>query len=122
MQTSDVIATEVLQIFDCKVARHGNMIVGRTGAGKTVAWRTLTRALAALKESHPTDERYQRVHPHILNPLALSNDEIYGCGCLSWHSNVLYGIRYTATYRSGNCPAYTFNLSGSTATITGDSL
>lgn len=55
------------------------MIVGRTGSGKTVAWRTLTRALAALKESHPNDERYQRVHPHILNPLALSNDEIYGC-------------------------------------------
>jgi dynein heavy chain, axonemal len=54
------------------------MIVGRTGSGKTVAWRTLTRALAALKESHASDERYQRVHPYIINPLALSNDEIYG--------------------------------------------
>lgn len=55
------------------------MVVGRTGSGKTVAWRTLTRAMAVLKETHSSDERYQRVHPHILNPLALSNDEIYGC-------------------------------------------
>jgi hypothetical protein len=23
--------TKIIQVFDCKVARHGNMIVGRTG-------------------------------------------------------------------------------------------
>ena len=79
MQPSDAATRDAVQIFDCKVARHGNMIVGRTGSGKTVAWCTLTRAMAALKETHSSDERYQRVHPHILNPLALSNDEIYGC-------------------------------------------
>lgn len=67
-----------VQIFDCKVARHGNMVVAKTGAGKTVAWRTLARAMGKLRDTHPQDERYQRVHPHVINPLALSNDEIYG--------------------------------------------
>ena len=63
-------------VFDCKVARHGNMIVGKTGAGKSEAWKCLTRAMARLKEIEPENENYQRVHVHPINPLALSNDEM----------------------------------------------
>jgi dynein heavy chain len=37
------------------------MIVGRTGAGKSEAWRCLTRALARLSREHPEDPRYQKV-------------------------------------------------------------
>ncbi len=33
--------TKIIQVFDCKVARHGNMIVGRTGSGKSEAWKAL---------------------------------------------------------------------------------
>jgi dynein heavy chain len=47
-------------VFDCKVARHGNMIVGKTGSGKTEAWKCLTRALARLKKDEPDDERFQK--------------------------------------------------------------
>lgn len=70
--------TKIIQVFDCKVARHGNMIVGKTGSGKSVAWQTLQRVLGKLHGSQPEDERYQRVHVHTINPLALSNDELYG--------------------------------------------
>jgi len=63
-QTLQVVpeyVTKIIQIFDCKVARHGNMIVGRTGSGKSTAWKALTRAMARLrKEDHP-DERFQKV-------------------------------------------------------------
>ncbi len=52
--------TKIIQIFDCKVARHGNMIVGKTGAGKSVAWQTLQRALARLKKEEPENEQYQK--------------------------------------------------------------
>lgn len=62
-----------------QVARHGNMIVGKTGSGKTEAWKCLQRALLRLKKEEPDDERFQRVHVHTINPLALSNDELYGC-------------------------------------------
>jgi dynein heavy chain, axonemal len=71
------------------------MIVGKTGAGKTAAWRTLQRAMAKLKESHGGDERYQRVHAHVINPLALSNDEIYGFfdpGTHEWQDGILARI------------------------------
>ena len=50
--------TKIIQVFDCKVARHGNMIVGKTGSGKTEAWKCLQRALARLKKEEPDDERY----------------------------------------------------------------
>ena len=69
--------TKMVQIFDCKVARHGNMIVGRTGAGKSEAWKCLTRAMAELKKRGAQGE-YERVTVHTINPLALSNDELYG--------------------------------------------
>lgn len=68
--------TKMVQIFDCKVARHGNMVVGKTGAGKSEAWKCLTRAMARLKKENI--EEMERVHVHTINPLALSNDEIYG--------------------------------------------
>lgn len=55
------------------------MIVGKTGSGKTEAWKCLQRALLRLKKEEPEDERFQRVHVHTINPLALSNDELYGC-------------------------------------------
>jgi dynein heavy chain, axonemal len=90
--------TKLIQIFDCKVARHGNMIVGRTGAGKTAAWRCLQRAMASLSKSHSQDERYQQVHAHIINPLALSNDEIYGCfdpATHEWRDGILARIMRT---------------------------
>lgn len=89
---------KIIQVFDCKVARHGNMIVGKTGSGKTEAWKCLTRALARLKKEEPDDERFQKVHVHTINPLALSNDELYGCfdsGTHEWQDGVLARIMRT---------------------------
>ncbi len=53
--------TKIIQVFDCKVARHGNMLVGRTGSGKSEAWKCLQRALGRLKKEEPDDERFQKV-------------------------------------------------------------
>ena len=53
--------TKIIQIFDCKVARHGNMIVGKTGAGKSVAWQTLQRAMARLRKDGHESEQFQKV-------------------------------------------------------------
>ena len=53
--------TKIIQIFDCKVARHGNMIVGKTGAGKSVAWQTLQRAMGKLRKNNHESEHFQKV-------------------------------------------------------------
>ena len=46
LQVVPEFITKMVQVFDCKVARHGNMIVGKTGSGKSTAWKCLTRAMA----------------------------------------------------------------------------
>lgn len=65
------------QTYDCMIYRHGNMLVGRTGSGKTVGWRALQNAWGQLKDEGL--EGWQKVWVYIMNSLALSNDEIYGC-------------------------------------------
>lgn len=80
-----------------KVARHGNMIVGKTGSGKSTAWRCLAAAMGKLAASPAgaSDERYQRVSVHTINPLALSNDELYGSfdqATHEWRDGVLARI------------------------------
>lgn len=60
-QVVPAFVSKIVQIFDCKVARHGNMIVGRTGAGKSEAWRCLARAMARLRKEGSEDPRFQKV-------------------------------------------------------------
>lgn len=79
LQVVDDWIVKIIQIFDCKVARHGNMIVGKTGAGKTAAWKVLKAAMAQLCEDGAGEGEFQKVEVYTINPLALSNDEIYGC-------------------------------------------
>ena len=55
------------------------MIVGKTGAGKTAAWKVLKAAMAQLCEDGKGEGEFQKVEVYTINPLALSNDEIYGC-------------------------------------------
>ncbi len=74
------------------------MIVGKTGSGKTEAWRCLQRALARLKKELPEDDRHQRVSVHTINPLALSNDELYGSfeeSTHEWQDGILARIMRT---------------------------
>jgi dynein heavy chain len=40
----------VIQLYETKKSHHAVMIVGRTGAGKTVTWRTLQRSLIHLNK------------------------------------------------------------------------
>ena len=78
LQVINDFVLKIIQIFDCKVARHGNMIVGNTGAGKSEAWKCLIRAMARLRKEGHDDEQFQKVSVHTINPLSLSNDEMYG--------------------------------------------
>lgn len=54
------------------------MLVGRTGSGKTVAWRSLQNAQGRLKDAGHVGDFWEHTSVFIMNSLALSNDEIYG--------------------------------------------
>jgi dynein heavy chain, axonemal len=42
------LTAKIVQLYDSKATRHCNMLVGRTMAGKSTAWKTLMAAKAAL--------------------------------------------------------------------------
>jgi dynein heavy chain len=48
------------------------MIVGPTGGGKTMNYKTLAHAMTTLKE------KYAIVHYHILNPKSITMGQLYG--------------------------------------------
>jgi dynein heavy chain len=58
--------------------RHGNMLVGSTGTGKSTVATILAAALTALNKSGEEDHWYKPVHINTLNPKAVSMGELFG--------------------------------------------
>lgn len=74
------------------------MIVGKTGSAKSTAWKTLQRALTTLHAEFPENDLYANVHVHVINPLALSNEELYGSfdkSTSEWRDGILAKIMRT---------------------------
>ncbi|CBZ27076.1 putative dynein heavy chain, cytosolic [Leishmania mexicana MHOM/GT/2001/U1103] len=62
---------KVLQLYHTKMARHGVMIVGPSGTGKTTAWKVLMAAMVRL-------ERALQMHAYVISPKVLSKGELFG--------------------------------------------
>ena len=91
LQAHPTIVKKTIQLYETKCTRHGNMLVGRTGSGKTVAYKALARAMTRLFEQDG-DERYQKVTTFVINPKSVSLNELYGVFDLStseWTDGVL---------------------------------
>lgn len=71
---------KVIQLYETMLVRHGVMLVGPTGGGKTTVYRTLADALLALHEAEgcETNPFYQPVKTYVLNPKSVSMGELYG--------------------------------------------
>ena len=67
---------KVIQLYETKCSRHGVMIVGATGSGKSTAWKLLQSSMNNLSKTHP--EQYVSVKSFPINPKALSLTELYG--------------------------------------------
>ena len=67
---------KIIQLYDTTRVRHGLMIVGPTGGGKTKCYKTLSHALSAMAASG--DENFSKVNYHILNPTAITMGQLYG--------------------------------------------
>eukprot|EP01022_Parablepharisma_sp_SALTPOND_P014052 TRINITY_DN188_c0_g2_i1.p1 TRINITY_DN188_c0_g2~~TRINITY_DN188_c0_g2_i1.p1 ORF type:complete len:4549 (-),score=684.34 TRINITY_DN188_c0_g2_i1:241-13887(-) len=68
---------KVIQLFETLLVRHGIMIVGETGTGKTTCCSCLARSLTEL-EGHTDDPMHKKVVVPKLNPKAISMKELYG--------------------------------------------
>lgn len=62
------------------LVRHGVMLVGPTGGGKTTVYTILADTLNALhlKELQAVNPFYQPVRTYVLNPKSVSMGELYG--------------------------------------------
>mmetsp|Transcript_4718 Transcript_4718/g.3245 ORF Transcript_4718/g.3245 Transcript_4718/m.3245 type:complete len:129 (+) Transcript_4718:275-661(+) len=62
------------QLYDTCRVRHGLMIVGPTGGGKTCNYQTLAHAMTELRE----EEDFEKVNYHIVNPKSVTMGQLYG--------------------------------------------
>eukprot|EP01116_Phalansterium_solitarium_P023771 TRINITY_DN849_c1_g1_i4.p1 TRINITY_DN849_c1_g1~~TRINITY_DN849_c1_g1_i4.p1 ORF type:complete len:3887 (-),score=1955.58 TRINITY_DN849_c1_g1_i4:123-11783(-) len=90
LQPKPELLRKVVQFYETKLTRHGVMIVGLSGSGKSTVWRTLQGALSRLKEQGSTS--HQLVKSFVLNPKSVSGDELYGgydAATREWHDGIL---------------------------------
>lgn len=88
LQCSEPFLTKVLQLFDTTVVRHGLMLVGPAGAGKTMNYKCLAKACTKLADT----EHYEKVHLDCLNPKSITKDSMYGYvdpSTQEWNDGVL---------------------------------
>ncbi|KAI9101992.1 dynein heavy chain and region D6 of dynein motor-domain-containing protein [Phlyctochytrium arcticum] len=97
LQAVEGIITKVIQLYETKLTRHGVMIVGATGSGKSTVWKLLQQTLTKLSKSFA--DRYTPVRTFAINPKALTLGELYGENNITtneWSDGVLSSIMRTA--------------------------
>lgn len=66
LQVTPFTVTKVIQLYETKNSRHSTMIVGKTGSGKTVTWRTLQSTLTTMHRKGDPSFNVVRVSPSVL--------------------------------------------------------
>lgn len=84
---------KVYQLYEMLHIRPGIMIIGDSFAGKTTAYRILTKALAIL-EHQPTNTEIKEWHPvcTVINPKSVTIGQLYGVfdsESHEWHDGIL---------------------------------
>ncbi|XP_063282706.1 dynein axonemal heavy chain 1 [Pelobates fuscus] len=75
----DGFVTKCIQLYETTVVRHGLMLVGPTGSGKTQCYIVLAAALSSLKGMPSVSGgTYETVHYYILNPKSITMGQLYG--------------------------------------------
>ncbi|KAJ1529234.1 hypothetical protein ONE63_006036 [Megalurothrips usitatus] len=70
---------KVVQLYDTTVVRHGLMLVGPTGSGKTKCYEVLRDAVTQLSgQQSPSGSPFTPVRTHVINPKAITLGQLYG--------------------------------------------
>jgi dynein heavy chain len=90
--TVEKFVDRIIQLYDTTRVRHGVMLVGPTGGGKTVAYQTLAEAMTVL---HQKQSEFEQVQLSILNPKCITMDELYGAvnlATMEWKDGLIGNI------------------------------
>lgn len=91
LQPTENFLAKIVQLYDTTLVRHGLMLVGPTGGGKTQNYYTLAHAQTALR----THEIFERTNYHKLNPKSILQGQMYGDfdpATTEWQDGVLAKI------------------------------
>ncbi|GMI07902.1 hypothetical protein TrRE_jg5473 [Triparma retinervis] len=105
LQAVPIFIRKNIELYEMICVRHGLMVVGPTGGGKSSCIRTLQLALTELKEAGLEGERYETSEIYHLNPKAITMGQLYG----EFDSN-------THEWRDGIVPTIVRNRAKDTST------
>ncbi|XP_053520536.1 dynein axonemal heavy chain 6 [Artibeus jamaicensis] len=78
LQPETSMVKKVIQFYETMLVRHGVMLVGPTGGGKTTVYRVLAETLGNLQKLGIDHPFYQPVKTYVLNPKSITMGELYG--------------------------------------------
>ncbi|XP_037662920.1 dynein heavy chain 6, axonemal isoform X2 [Choloepus didactylus] len=78
LQPEMCMVRKVIQFYETMLVRHGVMLVGPTGGGKTTVYQVLAEALGNLHKLGADNPFYRPVKTFVLNPKSITMGELYG--------------------------------------------
>ncbi|XP_069845209.1 dynein axonemal heavy chain 6 isoform X1 [Dipodomys merriami] len=78
LQPELCMVKKVIQFYETMLVRHGVMLVGPTGGGKTTVYQVLAETLGNLQKLGINNPFYQAVKTYVLNPKSITMGELYG--------------------------------------------
>ncbi|XP_023668206.2 dynein axonemal heavy chain 6 [Paramormyrops kingsleyae] len=78
LQPLPSMTNKVIQLYETMIVRHGVMLVGPAGGGKTTVYTVLAKALETLYSRGHKNPFYLPVKTYVLNPKSVSMGELYG--------------------------------------------
>ena len=78
LQPIQMFITKNIELYEMICVRHGLMVVGPTGGGKSSNIRVLGDALTLLKSKGIIGERYEKTRIFHLNPKSIKMGQLYG--------------------------------------------
>ncbi|XP_052130991.1 dynein axonemal heavy chain 6 [Frankliniella occidentalis] len=104
LQPIECMVSKVIQLYETCIVRHGVMLVGPTGGGKTTIIKTLGNALGDLHKKGIKDPQFFPVHYYVMNPKSITMGELYGEVnplTMEWRDGLL-GISVRTAVKSTN--------------------
>nr|XP_013047409.2 dynein axonemal heavy chain 1 isoform X1 [Anser cygnoides]XP_047928500.1 dynein axonemal heavy chain 1 isoform X1 [Anser cygnoides]XP_047928502.1 dynein axonemal heavy chain 1 isoform X1 [Anser cygnoides]XP_047928506.1 dynein axonemal heavy chain 1 isoform X1 [Anser cygnoides] len=79
LKDADGFVTKCIQLYETTVVRHGLMLVGPTGSGKTKSYEVLAAAMTSLQgQPAASGGNYEAVSYFVLNPKSITMGQLYG--------------------------------------------
>ena len=99
LQSVPIFIRKVIELYEMICVRHGLMVVGPTGGGKSRCIWTLKFALSQLHKEKIEGERYTHTEIYHCNPKSINMGQLYGQfdpNTNEWQDGILAGLMRTA--------------------------